>query len=362
MADDTQNRSSKLKDMPEKYRQIKDESHEFIRKLYTFTRDYQGQLLKYNGIELEPLVDFLIKTGCKDEFDVNYAADSGVTHFHLACWFDCVDAVKEFLEAGQDPNCIASEEGTRLHFALAFEQKEIAKLLLKHDASPNLADAEGRTPVHVVCKEAWELLDDGGLLEMVFEICNENQQLLQIDAQDKLGNTPLHFALIRKDRKLIELLLRNGANPNLANAEGSTFLHVCCQDRHDDYDALDVFFEVTDDVQQSVQIDDRDKLGRTPLHLCGAVGVAEQLKNRGYDLDRCDVRTIMKFFAKHGLFKKVIDLKKCWYDALGALHCESVRDDVKKIFPGLGARLFLGVDTRLTTGSLLRYDRQEAKE
>uniref|UniRef100_A0ABD2WRX6 Uncharacterized protein n=1 Tax=Trichogramma kaykai TaxID=54128 RepID=A0ABD2WRX6_9HYME len=306
MADDIQNLSSKLKDMPEKYRQIKDESHEFIRKLYTFTRNYQDQLLKYNGIELEPLVDFLIKTVCKDEpkvdkdgnpildritpihgvpygeiwrpivcklfqiydrFDVNYAADSGVTHFHLACWFDCVDAVKEFLEAGQDPNCIASEEGTRLHFALAFEQKVVAKLLLKHDASPNLADAEGRIPLPVVCKEAWELLDDGGLLEMLFEICNENQQLLQIDAQDKLGNTPLHFALIRKDRKLIELLLRNGANPNLANAEGSTFLHVCCQDRHDDYDALDVFFEVTDDLQQSVQIDDRDKLGRTPLQL-----------------------------------------------------------------------------------------------
>uniref|UniRef100_A0ABD2WS59 Uncharacterized protein n=1 Tax=Trichogramma kaykai TaxID=54128 RepID=A0ABD2WS59_9HYME len=107
----------------------------------------------------------------------------------------------------------------------------------------------------------------------------------------------------------------------------------------------------------------------------GAVGVAEQLKNRGYDLDRCDVRTIMKFFAKHGLFKKVIgirccavkppltlDLEKYWYDAFGALRCESVRDDVKKIFPGLGARLFLGVDTRLTAGSLLQYHRQEAKE
>ncbi|KAL7306840.1 hypothetical protein TKK_0001001 [Trichogramma kaykai] len=67
MADDIQNLSSKLKDMPEKYRQIKDESHEFIRKLYTFTRNYQDQLLKYNGIELEPLVDFLIKTVCKDE-------------------------------------------------------------------------------------------------------------------------------------------------------------------------------------------------------------------------------------------------------------------------------------------------------
>ncbi|CAB0035018.1 unnamed protein product [Trichogramma brassicae] len=327
MADDNQNCSSKLKSIHEEvaYQKIEEKSHEFLRKIYPFIRDYQGQLPNLkdifqpgaidwlltesmksanNGIEAKPLVDFLISTGYKDEpkvdrdgkpllhrttaltfaarhwpvpywnivipdlfkiydrFDVNYIDEAGYTHFHTACKHGFENVVKKFLELGQDPNCIVTETGdSPLLLALTWGSDNLIECLLKNGANPNLANAKGSTPMHIICAEG----GNDEAVKKIVEISDELNQPLKFDAQDKLGNTPLHLTVFWCDENSIKFLLRNGADPNLANEEGSTFLHVISQDRHDDYDVLKVFFEVTDDVRQSVQIDARDKLGRTPL-------------------------------------------------------------------------------------------------
>ncbi|XP_023319200.1 tankyrase-like [Trichogramma pretiosum] len=430
MADDNQNCSSKLKNMHEEvaYQKIEEKSHEFLRKLYPFIRDYQGQLPNLKDIfqpgaidwllaesvksadseiEPKPLVDFLIRTGYKDEpkvdkdgkpllhrttaltlaarhwlvpywsivipglfkiydrFDVNYTDEAGYTHFHTACKYGYEGVVEKFLELGQDPNCIVTETGdSPLHLALTWGSNNLIECLLRNGANPNLANAKGTTLMHIICAEG----GDDAAVKKIVEISNELNQPFQVDAQDKLGNTPLHLTVFWCDKNSIKFLLRNCADPNLANEEGSTFLHVVSQSRHDDYDVLNVFFEITDDVRQSVQIDARDKLGRTPLQLAvanlnpnvidilldrgadlssfvfptasyfgtsfdqiddvdncydnlklrltyGAVSVVERIKNRGYDFDRSDVRTIVKFFSKYELFEKSVDLGKCWRDA-----------------------------------------------
>ncbi|CAB0043468.1 unnamed protein product [Trichogramma brassicae] len=84
----------------------------------------------------------------------------------------------------------------------------------------------------------------------------------------KTGDAPLHLALANGNVRVVELLIKNGANPNLANEQGSTPLHVICtRDNDDDDESIDRFLKMCDDKNITLELDARDKLGRTPLQL-----------------------------------------------------------------------------------------------
>ncbi|CAB0039291.1 unnamed protein product [Trichogramma brassicae] len=222
-----------------------------------------------------------------NRFDVNYTDESGYSHFHAACQFSCDEAVRQFLEAGQDPNCIWTETGdSALHLVLSSWEElnnHMMVVLLRAGADPNVANKEGLTPLHIVAKEDW----DGDMLERFFQINDELNQLVQVDARDKLGNTSLHLLAAKGglDGNLFEVLLRNGADPNAANNEGSTPLHnICKRNQHVD-ETTEFFFQINDELNQRVLVDARDKLGNTPLHLalecCGQKEKFEVLLRRG---------------------------------------------------------------------------------
>uniref|UniRef100_A0ABD2WRS8 Uncharacterized protein n=1 Tax=Trichogramma kaykai TaxID=54128 RepID=A0ABD2WRS8_9HYME len=175
------------------------------------------------------------------------------------------------------------------------------------------------------------------------------------------GNSPLHLAVYGGHKATVELLLRNGANLNSANMDGSTPLHMICKKKRR-FDLLENLFKISNDRNQPVQVDARDKLGRTPLQLAvanllphvvdvllqhgadlsnfsfpdesyfaenvdsqlddinfklklasGALATLEGLEKKGYELDQIRALTIMKFFAKYELFESA-DLDKRWYD------------------------------------------------
>ncbi|XP_023315073.1 ankyrin-1-like [Trichogramma pretiosum] len=143
--------------------------------------------------------------------DVNYTDESGYTHFHAACQFGCVDVVREFLEHRQDPNCIWTETGnSALDIALSSEAESISdimEMLLRGGADPNLVNKKGLTPLHIIAKEVFHC----EIVELFFQINDELNQRVQVDARDKLGNTPIHLALKYSDRKkMMEVLLRRG--------------------------------------------------------------------------------------------------------------------------------------------------------
>ena len=110
----------------------------------------------------------------------------------------------------------------------------------------NTGDNEGRTPLHLAALHSSS--------EMV-SILLDNFAVT--NCQDHHGNTPLHYAT---DTKTIEMLLNNGARPNIPNENGLCALHLAVQ-RGD-------LFAVKTLVNNGADVDAADNIKwYTPLHL-----------------------------------------------------------------------------------------------
>ncbi|KAL7293318.1 hypothetical protein TKK_0013091 [Trichogramma kaykai] len=300
-----------------------------------------------------------------DRYDVNYTDEFGWTHFQAACAYGCNDVAERFLELGQDPNDLALQSANPLlHMALWHGKKETAELLLRAGADPNLANEDGLTPLHFVAMKI-EIYDDG-LVTMLSELSLDRYKPVRVNARDNRGQTPLHYAVAGGQKfHIVRALLTSGANPNLADAEGSTAVHLVCKRKFDAAAVAKMLLEFSDNEYQPVQIGARDKLGRTPLQwavasfepdtvdellyydaelskfafpteshfdecfethgkyytscesewrrftlrqLSNLTNIIESLEDKGYEFDEKDIFTIMKIFSKHRWFKETPDL------------------------------------------------------
>ncbi|CAB0035339.1 unnamed protein product [Trichogramma brassicae] len=117
------------------------------------------------------LVHIASKRGCSADsiqslfkqiyrYDINYVSnDDGASHFHVACASGLLEDARLFLEACDETDRPAllelmDEEGnTPLIVALKNRQLKLAEFLLQNGAGPNVANDEGLTPMHIVCKK-----------------------------------------------------------------------------------------------------------------------------------------------------------------------------------------------------------------
>lgn len=153
-------------------------------------------------------------------------------------------------EKGLEPLMIAAIEG----------HAKMCEFLIRKRANLTCADQRGDTPLH----RAVVL----GFANVVEVLINKNAPL---DARSKTGSTALHYSTLRGNRGLSELLLMNGANPNVFDEPfGNTPLHFAAMEGH-------VGIGLTL-LNSRASMDSVNSFGDTPLHDAAGYGQANFCK------------------------------------------------------------------------------------
>uniref|UniRef100_A0ABD2XM00 Uncharacterized protein n=1 Tax=Trichogramma kaykai TaxID=54128 RepID=A0ABD2XM00_9HYME len=205
--------------------------------------------------------------------DPNLANKKGVTPLHLTN----DGLIAEMFFKISDDRCqplqidARDEDGnTPLYMAASCGARQMVTILLKRGANPNWTNENGATPLHALSQT-----NDPETIELFFKINDELNQPVHLDARDKLGRTPLQWAVASLSPDVVDVHLDRGADlssfvfPSTSDFE-EFFVAVCGPRRYDMY------------------------LYRTLDALC----TAERLEKRGYELKRSDALAIMTFLVK----------------------------------------------------------------
>ncbi len=146
------------------------------------------------------MVKLLIAKGA----NVNAKNNKGLTPLHIA---RSKAKAQILLAAGakiniEEENFRDSKGTTLLHNAAKIGFKELVEQLINNGANIVIRDSKERTPLHYAAtKEVADLL------------------MLDINARDKSGNTPLHLAVHDNRPEIVSFLIANGAQVNLKNSK-----------------------------------------------------------------------------------------------------------------------------------------------
>ncbi|CAB0043474.1 unnamed protein product [Trichogramma brassicae] len=177
------------------YAKIIFEINNDIRARLVSARDKLGQTPLHGAMKNRciDLMEWLLTKGA----DPNAVNDNGETPLHIISRYAKTDDLARMFfwscdEKKKTLQLDAKDKRgwTPLHLAMNSGTRFMIKSLLERGADPHLANVDGKTPLHVICDR-----DDDKKAELFFEICEERKQIVQLDAKDNLGRTPLQYAV-----------------------------------------------------------------------------------------------------------------------------------------------------------------------
>ena len=187
------------------------------------------------------------------------------TPFFLAIYSDNVPVAKVFAEEIADINAIDGYGSTPLLYALEYDSNKVAKMLIDNGASLDVKSRKGMSSLHLVT--------DGGLAQRILE---QNGNLLH--ARNKLGQTPLHFAVSHDDFAVVKIFLEEGSDPNAKDdSRGDTPLH---------YAKSAKLAELL--IKKGGDPNARNFKGITPMHVSRNGGIVKVFAKNGGDLNAMD--------------------------------------------------------------------------
>lgn len=158
-------------------------------------------------------VRFLLEAGADDR-----ARDaSGATPIVRAAERGSLQALAALLEVPCPPLDLGNHRNeTPLNVAALKGHSDCVAIIVANETDlAHRADLEGFTPLH------------SAVVGRHHAVVNLLIGELDLDAQNRYGQTPLHLAARTSDHLLVNALLRAGANPNLTDDRGLTPLDTC---------------------------------------------------------------------------------------------------------------------------------------
>ncbi|CAB0040174.1 unnamed protein product [Trichogramma brassicae] len=259
----------KLKRLREKFNwEIEKERLELYNQLVNLIHDWKGQLPNLWDIFRPEEMDWFLAKDLKK----SYSEDSRLIFFVARTGY----TDKPIIDEDGKPllrRTTAVHRAGRIHNRLMLTT--LFQIYDRFDL--NYTDKSGYTHLHAASE-----LGEEEIVEKFFELGDDRQPLVQIDVQDSSGNTPLHLALDRGESDAALMLLKKGADVNLANEDGETALHLISNRDYywseDPKTFVKTFFKF---------VEARDKLGHTPLEQAVTSFMPEAvdaLLNRGADV------------------------------------------------------------------------------
>lgn len=141
------------------------------------------------------------------------------------------------------------QPGSRFSSLFTDKNVQAVTTLLHHGISPHMRDQKGLTPLHRAIAQGYE-----PLVEVLLTYDD-----LDLSLVDERGNTPLHYAVLYKHERIFWLLLEKGADPTAKNYKQRTPLHFAII--KDCKEVLQYLLS-----QPQVDVQSGDEVGQTPLH------------------------------------------------------------------------------------------------
>ncbi|CAB0042769.1 unnamed protein product [Trichogramma brassicae] len=247
----------KLKGLREKVNwESEEERREFFKELGSLVKNWKGPYPDLRKIFRPEEIDWILSEDVRNLDDVGFTLDRvSIMTFVINCGY------RDEPELDKDGKPLLRRT-TPLHIAGRLSLTYVlsvyfARIYDRFDA--NYIDDVGCTHFHVVCTH--------GYIDFVERFLESGQDPNLV--LESTGESPLHMALKWGHNDVAMLLLKKGANVNLANRDGVTPLHLI-SDRdfyyeNDDNTFFKEFFKFIKDQHQTIQIEAKDKWGRAPL-------------------------------------------------------------------------------------------------
>lgn len=234
-----------------------------IRPKWMTIDDPQGEdkqkLFKFISVSNLSCVQSLLENSVSaDSFN-----EKGSYLIHEAAYTELPELINLLLDYGARIDSLNAYGDTPLHTAVFNNSQEMALTLLIRNANPNAANSKGETPLLLASKnkkdnpELLILLLDHGANMNVQDIYGDNflhkiafqgtvlslklllgnpSTLNLINAKNKgQENTPLHIAIEKGHKDLIQLLVSNGADIHIQNKNGESSLDIARKRGADEY-------------------------------------------------------------------------------------------------------------------------------
>ncbi|MGD9665981.1 MAG: ankyrin repeat domain-containing protein [Synergistaceae bacterium] len=185
----------------------------------TYRNEYGSSLLHCavcKGISPSKLMEKIVKIIIKAGFKVNAINDRGESPLLYAVETGNMTFVKQLLDAGADVNLQSYSGCTALYVAVMTKNIKIAEHLINKGADLNAQDRINRdTPLHLSVKN-----NDVRIVKLLLKY-KANPDII-----DYYCYAPLHTAVCNNNKAIVELFLKNRANIEITSGSNCTPLFI----------------------------------------------------------------------------------------------------------------------------------------